>query len=240
MIIGAQRGGTTSMRKWLGAHQGATVFQVGELHFFDNYYDRGERWYRAQFPTALRRQRRVESSPYMLFHPLAPRRAAHDLPATTRFVVLLREPAERALSQFRRERSKGRERMTFAEALDAEDERLRGETEKVLRGETSLPHQFQSYRARGLYAEQIDRWYRAVGPDRVKVVESERLYGEGAVARDLLQWLDLPVETEPFPSLNASPEPTPEDLEALEDLRGWYEPYNEKLFDLLGRRLWQN
>ena len=81
MIIGAQRGGTTSMRKWLGAHPGATVFQVGEVHFFDNYYDRGERWYRAQFPTALRRQRRVESSPYMLFHPLAPLRAAHDLPA---------------------------------------------------------------------------------------------------------------------------------------------------------------
>ena len=108
----------------------------------------------------------------------------------------------------------------------------------MLREELSLPHQFQSYRARGLYAEQIDRWYRAVGRDRVKVVESERLYAEESVARDLLQWLNLPVETEPFPSLNASPEPTAEDLEALEELRGWYEPYNEKLFDLLGCRLW--
>lgn len=58
------------------------------------------------------------------------------------------------------------------------------------------------------------------------------------MARDLLQWLNLPVEAEPFPSLNASPEPTPEDLEALEELRGWYEPYNEKLFDVLGWRLW--
>lgn len=117
MIIGAQRGGTTSMRKWLGAHPGARVFQLGEAHFFDNYYDRGERWYRAQFPTGLRRQRRVESSPYMLFHPLAPQRAASDLPPSTQFVVLLREPASRALSQYRRERSKGRERLSFADAV---------------------------------------------------------------------------------------------------------------------------
>ena len=238
MIIGAQRGGTTSMRKWLGAHPGERVFQLGEAHFFDNYYGRGERWYRAQFPTGLRRQRRVESSPYMLFHPLAPLRAGRDLPSSTQFVALLREPADRALSQYRRERAKGRERMTFADALASEEERLRGETERVSREELSLPHQFQSYRARGLYAEQIDRWYRAVGRDRVKVVESERLYAEESVARDLLQWLNLPVETEPFPSLNASPEPTAEDLEALEELRGWYEPYNEKLFDLLGCRLW--
>ena len=70
------------------------------------------------------------------------------------------------------------------------------------------------------------------------MVESERLYVEDAVARDLLAWLGLPVETEPFPSLNASPAPTAEDMEALEELLGWYEPYNEKLFDLLGRRLW--
>ena len=220
MIIGAQRGGTTSMRKWLGAHPGARIFQLGEAHYFDNYYDRGERWYRAQFPTGLRRQRRVESSPYMLFHPLAPQRAARDLPPSTQFVVLLREPADRALSQYRRERSKGRERLSFAGALAAEDARLGDESTKVARGELSLPHQFQSYRARGVYVEQLDRWYRAVGPDRIKVVESERLYEERSVARDLLQWLDLPVEAEPFPSLNASPEPTPEDLEALEELRG--------------------
>jgi phosphoribosylglycinamide formyltransferase-1 len=238
MIIGAQRGGTTSMRKWLAAHRGERVFQVGEVHYFDNYYDRGERWYRAQFPTGLRRQRRVESSPYMLFHPLAPVRAATDLPADSRFVVLLREPADRALSHYRRERSKGREPLTFADALAVEDERLRDESEKVMRGELSLPHQFQSYRARGLYAEQIDRWFQAVGRDRLKVVESERLYEEESVARDLLRWLDLPVETEPFPSLNASPAPTAEDVEALENLRQWYEPYNEKLFDLLGWRLW--
>ncbi len=102
MIIGAQRGGTTSLRTWLGAHPSAHVFQVGEVHYFDNYYDRGPRWYRSRFPTRLRRVRRVESSPYMLFHPLAPTRAATDLPDSTRFVVLLREPAERAYSQYRK------------------------------------------------------------------------------------------------------------------------------------------
>ena len=43
---------------------------------------------------------------------------------------------------------------------------------------------------------------------------------------------------EPFPATNASPAPRPEDGEALRDLRAQFEPDNEALFELLGRRLW--
>jgi hypothetical protein len=155
-------------------------------------------------------------------------------------VVLLREPADRALSHYRRIRALGRERQTFAEALASEDDRLAGELEKVMAGEVRRPYQWYSYRTRGLYAEQVERWYEAVGPERIKVVESERLYVDRAVGRDLLAWLGLPVETDPFPSLNASPPPTAEDRQALEGLLGFYEPHNERLFALLGRRLWRS
>ena len=163
MILGTQRGGTTSLRRWLREHPVATQ-EAGEVHFFDHNYGLGRRWYHAQFPTFLHRGRRIESSPYLLFHPLAPVRAAAMLPAHTRFVVLLREPADRAMSHYRLERSLGRESKSFAAALAAEDERLEGETEKVLRGERSRSHQWFSYRARGRYAEQVARWQEAVGP----------------------------------------------------------------------------
>jgi hypothetical protein len=161
------------------------------------------------------------------------------MPERTRFVVLLREPAERAMSHYRLERFLGRESMSFAGALAAEDDRLAGETEKVLRGERSRSHQWFSYRARGRYAEQVARWWGAVGPERVKVVESERLYVDPAVGVDLLEWLGLPAAVEPFPNVNASPDPRSEDTEVLGDLRGQFEPDNEALFELLGRRLWR-
>ena len=238
MIVGTQRGGTTSLRTWLCNHPGVKVLEFGEVHYFDHNYDRGEHWYRSRFPMRFRPRRLVETSPYMLFHPLAPARAGHDLPAGTRFVVLLREPAERALSHYRLERALGRESKSFADALEAEDERLAGQEERVRRGERSRSHQWFSYRSRGIYAEQVSRWYDAVGPQRVKVVESERLFVEPAVADDLLSWLGFPPMETPFPALNASPAPTAEDEKALNDLRAFFEPHNEKLFELLGRRFW--
>jgi hypothetical protein len=237
VILGTQRGGTTSLRRWLQKHPAAT-FTAGEVHYFDHNYERGRRWYRAQFPTLFERGTRVESSPYLLFHPLAPARAAVTLPKHTRFVVLLREPADRAMSHYRLERSLGRESKSFADALAAEDERLEGENEKVLRGERSRSHQWFSYRARGRYADQVARWRDAVGSERLKVVESERLYVDPAVGADLLGWLGLSAATEPFPSTNASPEPRPEDRAALGDLRERFEQDNEALFELLGRRFW--
>ena len=59
-----------------------------EVHYFDLNWFRGERWYRSHFPSKLNAavQRRVravqlvpcEASPYYLFHPLTPARAARD------------------------------------------------------------------------------------------------------------------------------------------------------------------
>jgi hypothetical protein len=238
MIIGTQRGGTTSLRKWLHGHPSAKVLELGEHHYFDHFYDRGTRWYRSQFPLRFRPCRLVDSAPYMLFHPLAPARAAHDLPSDTRFVVLLREPAERAHSHYRLQCSKGRETKSFGDALEAEDERLLGQEAKVLQGEWSPTHQWFSYRSRSVYAEQVARWYDAVGPERVKVVESERLFDSSTVAADLLDWLGLPPMETPFPALNASLAPTPQDERVLRDLRRFFEPHNEKLFEILGRRFW--
>jgi formyl transferase-like protein/sulfotransferase family protein len=237
VILGTQRGGTTSLRRWLRESPAAT-YEAGEVHYLDHNYALGRRWYRAQFPTFREQGRRIESSPYLLFHPLAPARAVVTLPRHTRFVVLLREPADRALSHYRLERSLSRESKSFADALAAEDERLEGETEKVLRGERSRSHQWFSYASRGRYAEQVARWMDAVGPERIKVVESERLYVDPAVGSDLLEWLGLPAAAEPFPATNASPEPRPEDRAPLGDLRAQFERDNEALFKLLGRRFW--
>ncbi len=95
--------------------------------------------------------------------------------------------------------------MTFVEALAAENDRLAGEGEKVRRGEQSIPYQFCSYRSRGLYAEQLERWFEAVGAERVRVVESEALYRDPAVASELLAWLGLPDAPTPFRTLKRLP-----------------------------------
>ena len=92
LILGAQRGGTTSLFASLAAHPEVAPPKEREIHFFNLNYWRGSRWYRRKF---RRRPGEVsgESSPYYLFHPHAPPRVAADLPSA-KFVVLLRDPVE--------------------------------------------------------------------------------------------------------------------------------------------------
>jgi hypothetical protein len=241
VIIGAQRAGTTSLHAWLCSHSKVAPFRVDELHYFDGAkYDRGLRWYRARLAMRIRFQCQVEASPYMMLHPLAPERAARDLGSSSRFIALLREPVDRALSHYSRNRKLGRETESFADALDKEDQRLRGALDSVRSGGSSQAHRWYSYRTRGLYAEQLERWYDAVGRERVMVIESERIFRDPEVSAEVLAWCGLTPNDIPFPSFNAVPREVEDTADAAEDLRAWFEPHNEALFELLGRRLWSD
>ncbi len=166
LIIGGQRCGTTSLYRYLAGHPSVRPATGKELQFFSLHHRRGERWYRAHFPVRPPGVLSFEASPYYLFDPDVPARAAAMLPQA-RFVALLRDPAERAYSHYLHSRSYGVEPLSFAEALDAEPARL-------ATGGHAARRQF-SYLARGRYAEQLSRWFAHVPRDRVLVVRTEEL-----------------------------------------------------------------
>src|SRR5438270_842633 len=86
LIIGTQRGGTTSLYHYLQAHPSIRLANTKDTHFFDKKYSNGLAWYRAHFPTVWEKtyvrqvQKRAfvtgEASPSYLFHPLTPKRVA--------------------------------------------------------------------------------------------------------------------------------------------------------------------
>src|SRR5437588_302768 len=109
LIIGTQRGGTTSLERYLDAHPCVGAAANKDLHFFDRRFHKGLAWYRGHFPTRiekyyaerLRGQAFVtgEASPSYLFHPYAPKRVAKAMP-DVKLIVLLRNPVDRAFSQY--------------------------------------------------------------------------------------------------------------------------------------------
>src|SRR5579863_9235330 len=124
MIIGALRGGTTSLYSYMTAHPGIGPAYMKEVHFFDVHYKKGFPWYQAQFPSLpqkyyrerVQKQRFItgEASPYYLFHPHAPKRIAKILPQV-KLVVLLRNPVTRAYSHYSHEVAGGHESLSFEE-----------------------------------------------------------------------------------------------------------------------------
>ncbi|MGH7819974.1 MAG: sulfotransferase domain-containing protein [Candidatus Binatia bacterium] len=249
VILGTQRGGTSSLYHYLEQHPCIGGAFRKEIHFFDLRFDRGEGWYRAHFPMKLRRslhsiaRDRIyltgEACPYYLFHPLVPERLARLLPEA-RLIALLRNPADRAISHYHHERKKGREPLSLAEAIRCEEERLRPELDALERRGTfgGEAHRRFSYLARGRYAEQLERWLRWFPPERLLVIASEEFFSAPAAAyRAVLRFLDLPAWEPPAYLHFNRGSYSGVDARLHAELGDYFRPHNERLYELLGRDL---
>ncbi|WP_433416530.1 sulfotransferase domain-containing protein [Microtetraspora malaysiensis] len=220
LIIGAQRCGTTSLYRALSRHPLILkpVLHKG-VHYFDMAYEKGLSWYQAHFPrkaAARRLERRhghqaqaFESSPYYLFHPLAPARIAWDLPGA-KLIVLVRDPVERAYSAYAHELARGFEtEPSFERALELEEERLAGEAHRLRASPNSASHSHRhhAYVTRGRYAEQLARLELLVGRDQVLVLDSGRFFRDPRPVYDrAVDFLGLPRIGDPvFERHNARP-----------------------------------
>jgi hypothetical protein len=178
VIIGAQRGGTTSLHAYLSAHHQVKTPSTKEIHYFTDRYERGHDWYLGQFPFALPHGMMTgEATPYAIFHPLAPERLRQIAPKA-KLIALLRNPVDRAYSHYLHERASGFETLDFAAALDAEEERLAGEEATIALDPSyvSEAHKHSSYLARGDYAPQLERWFAGFPREQMLVLRSEDLY----------------------------------------------------------------
>ena len=193
LLVGAKRGGTTSLWRYLAEHPDVLRLfprpeRIKGLYYFDERYGLGDRWYRSHFPTAAYRAQRSrgdrsarvgEASPYYLYHPLAPLRAAAVIP-DARILVVLRDPVERAYSHWKERRSNDGDPLGFADAIAAEEQRLVGEEARILAepGAVSTAHRHWSYLDQGRYAPMLERWFAAYGRERVLVEVSEEMYSD--------------------------------------------------------------
>jgi len=186
LVIGAQKAGTSSLHHYLSQNPAVLTARVKEVQYFTKYYARGERWYRAQFPLvtharAVRRRLGIspavgEATAACLFDPRSPERV-HAFDPAMKLIALIRDPIERAYSAFQMELRWGRETGTFEEALDREETDLPGVLER-LRANPDVGVSSglgRSYVARGLYADQLERWLQLFDRDQLLILMSDDL-----------------------------------------------------------------
>lgn len=236
VVIGGQRCGTTSLFADFNAHPLIRPPVTKELQYFTLNYARGLSWYRACFPRLRPGEFTFEASPFYLFDPAVPARACVDLP-DTKFVAMLRNPAERAYSHYTQSCALGQETLSFADALEAEPERLaRARATGGARATTEL--RAYSYFSRGLYAQQLRQWFAHVDPAQMIVLRSEDMFDQPAptYAR-LLDFLRIRQHAPArFYHQNSHPRDSTPDFPAAlraELTRRYAEP-NQELGELLG------
>ena len=172
---------------------------VKEPGFFtnDREYPKGiEHYLDAYFLRAESAAVRGESTPWYLYSTAARERiAAIDTLQVPRFLVFVRDPAERALSMYVDQRRIGREARSFEQAIEEElDGLARGDLVADVR---------QRYVWCGHYADHIVDWKREFGDELVTVLEFEDLVSDPEpLWKEVGSFLDHDLGEPPFDSLS--------------------------------------
>lgn len=235
IVVGAMKAGSTSAYALMLEHPLVRGPGGKEVHFLDRHFERGESWYRSHFPAALpgRDWVAVESTPYYLSFPLAPARLAELVP-DVRLVVLLRDPVERAVSQWKQRSAEGRETRTLAAVL--EEERSLPDEVTVAPGFDTERHRRQIL-VHGHYAIQLRRWLAAFGRDQILIVDSRDLFSEPqATMGRVFGFLGLDAVAVHDVSPRNVGDQRRIDPSTRAALGAYYRPFNEELFELLGTR----
>lgn len=184
LVIGAPKAGTTALHASLAAHPRLFLSAVKEPKFFlsdgppPTHGGPGDRqtygehvWrpadYAALFEQAPPDALRGEATPFYLHDLAAQARIAAALP-DAKLIAVLREPVDRAYSNWAHLRSAGLEPITdFAAACAAQDAR---------RAMGWAP--FWHYVDLGLYGEQVSHLFSLVDPARVLLLRYKELHDE--------------------------------------------------------------
>jgi hypothetical protein len=182
MIIGAQKAGTTALSHFLAQHPAICMAEGKEVHLFDaSEYssdwsvERINAFYAPSFAQASECCQWGEATPIYLYRPdIIPELKRYN--PHLKLIVMLRDPVERALSQYAMEYGRGNDSLPLWLALLLEPVRLR-----YARGRRKdAAVRCYSYSDRGVYDIQLRRLNEYFSPGQILIVENATLRSDHA------------------------------------------------------------
>ncbi|ALS99247.1 sulfotransferase family protein [Lacimicrobium alkaliphilum] len=180
-ILGVQKAGTSALANFLSQHPAVYVLRGKEAHAFDHpqYAAQADKqaFVRRQFQQRMQGYQNqpivCDATPITVYkHAFLQDCVAWNPDA--RYILMLRDPVERAISHYQMSRGKGEEQHCMLLAFLLEPLRL-WRAQKKQSWEFGSPLRTQSYLSRGCYTQQLRRLYQLVPASRVLVLEQSEL-----------------------------------------------------------------
>jgi len=255
MVIGFPKCGTKSLFSYVTQHPNIGIPTDYGKYFFDANFKRGINWYKAHYPTVKEKRKLKESNGayvfgdysarYMMYYPSALR--IKKIVPKTKLIVVLRNPVERAYSQFNfkemgRYRNEEKDLSLFSDAIQEDEKRLKDweymvENNLITRENHVSIH--TPYLTMGKYAVHLKEWFKIFPKEQFHFVSTDNMSSELEIQKtvsDVFKFLevsDYKISDFSRKNVGSYEKIDPEERKVLSD---YYRPFNEKLEELLNMK----
>jgi len=232
IIIGTQKGGTTSLFYYLYQHPELSFSHKKEIYFFNLFFEKGLAWYKSHFPFRNNKKITGEATPSYMFHPKAAGRVKSILP-DVKLIVLLRNPIDRAYSGYAMGLRRNTDTAdTFEVAIERELEALKNQKDT---DEYTLEKHELYYLERGKYHSQLLSWLAHFRREQFLFIKSENFFQnpENELIK-VYQHLGISTVLPKDLSKKNTGKYDKISPDTVRQLTAYFREENEKLADLLG------
>jgi len=169
MCLGASKSGTTTLYDILRQHPDIFVPSFKEPHFFDipSVYKNGLEWYQRTYYSGIKEEKLSgDFTPTYLFDSDAPKRIFDTLGGNIKFIVILRNPVDRAYSHYLHSKRDEHEDLEFIDAIQNEKDRLNKNS--------YLSYLRNSYIRQGLYSKMLSRYFELFSQEQFLILNFEK------------------------------------------------------------------
>jgi hypothetical protein len=244
IIAGTSRSGTTSLYHNLLSHPNIYPGAHKSAGFFDYNFDKGLNFYKSHFSTKLHKNyvNKVkkqlfctgEATTTYLLEPKLANRIKDTVP-DLKIIVILRNPIERAFSHYNyyvmRQESKFD---TFEQAIDFEKKII---SNNLLNNVNKFEdRRFYSFLREGMYIENLKKLFEVFPKRQLHIIQFEEFATDTLkTLESTFKFLDLEnFQINNIKKLNAI-EYQEIDSDTRKFLKEFFEPYNAKLYDAIGK-----
>lgn len=191
MCLGAAKSGTTTLYDILGQHPDIYTSSFKEPHFFDipENFSNGLHWYEKTYFKKADKKIIADFTPSYFFDENAPKRIFESLGGNMKFLVIIRNPVDRAYSHYLHSKRDHHETEDFEKSLKLEVSRLKYYEDQS----DYLSYLRHSYVHQGLYSQMLERYLLYFSLDNFLFIsfEDEFLQKRDLTIKKILQFLEI-------------------------------------------------
>ncbi len=172
------------------------------------------------------------------YHPLTPKLAKKSFP-DAKFIVLLRNPIERAYSHYKYNVKMKKEHLSFDQAISKEIEKFNDKPKEFFASKIhSVPKNMRrGYFGRGVYIDPIKCWMSYFPKEQFLIIKAEDFFADPeATLKQVHQFLGIPHYSLDDHQYGYHPSTIAADEKVMAQLADYFRPYNKALEEFLGAK----